>query len=98
MMPAIRNAVDSIRRTVSTVTTRVVGTATTLFAGLVLAGWSLFWLRVGRMHYAQGDLVSAAFTTTVFVLPAIGAVLWYVARSLDADLVPTRIDVNVIES
>ncbi|OYR57825.1 hypothetical protein DJ70_04785, partial [Halorubrum halodurans] len=81
MMPAIGNAVDSVRRTVSTVTTRVVEVATTLLAGLALAGWSLFWSRVGRMHYAQGDLVSAAFTTAVFVLPAIGAVLWYVARS-----------------
>jgi hypothetical protein len=97
-MPAIGNAVDSVRRTVSTVTTRVVDVATTLLAGLVLAGWSLFWSRVGRMHYAQGDLVSAAFTTTVFVLPAIGAALWYVGTSFDVDVVPTRIDVDVVGS
>ncbi|SMO42354.1 hypothetical protein [Halorubrum cibi] len=95
-MSTIRNAVDSVRRTASTATTHVVEAATVLLVGLGLAGWSLFWSRVGRMHYAQGDLVSAAFTTTVFVLPAIGAFVWYVATSLDVDTGPTEIDVNVI--
>ena len=98
MMSAIRNAVDSVRRTVSTVTTRVVEVAATLLVSVGLVGWSLFWSRVGRMHYAQGDLVSAAFTTTVFVLPAIGALVWYVGKSLDIDVVPARIDVNVTGS
>ncbi|MFC5279379.1 hypothetical protein ACFPM1_11525 [Halorubrum rubrum] len=97
-MSELRNAVDPVRSTVSTATDHVVRAARTLSAGVGLAGWVLFWSRVVEAHYSQGDLVSAAFTTTVFVLPAIGALLWYVARSLDVDAIPTRVDVNAIGS
>lgn len=89
---------DSVRRTVSTVIARVVDAMTTVAIVVGLLGWSLFWTNLARLHYSQGDLLSALFTAAAFVGPAIAILGWYVGKSVGVDMPAPDIDVNALSN
>jgi hypothetical protein len=98
MMSESPSAVDSVRRSVSTITNGVVEVVSTLLLVAFVAVWSLFWGAVVRIHYMQGDLTSAMFTTTLFVVPAAGGLVWYGGQSLDIEISTPDIEANILSS
>lgn len=44
---------------------------------IAAVGWITFWGLVARLHVQQGDIVSAAVVSLIFVLPAIGGFVYY---------------------
>lgn len=55
----------------------------------VVVGWSLFWLNVVRIHYSQGALTDAAFTSLLFIAPAVLVLLWRTREALGVDVPAT---------
>jgi len=85
-MSDARTAVGTVRSTASTAIAHLSSALTALLVVGFLTGWSAFWLAVARLHYAQGDLVSAAFVTGLFVVAVLGAAVAYAARRIDVDV------------
>ena len=94
----LRNTVDSVRSTVSTVTSLLVEVVSTLLVVATVAGWSLFWWNVVRLNNLQGDLTAAAITTAAFIVPAIGFLVWYLGSSLGLEIATPDIDVTATQS
>lgn len=91
-MQTVRNTLDSVRSTASTVGTRLFEVVTTLAVVGGIVGWSLFWSNLVRVHYSQGDLASALFTAAVFVAPAVAVLGWYVGDTLGVDVPLPNVD------
>jgi hypothetical protein len=96
-MSASRNVVDSVRRTVSTITTRAGRVVSVLAAAALTAAWSLFWLNLARLHNVQGDLVAATITMVVFIAPAVALFVRYVGTSLGVELPVSPLDGNATD-
>lgn len=97
-VPDLQDGVASIRSTASTVASRLVGVMSTVLIGAVIVGWSLFWGSVAQLHYSQGDVVSAVFTATTLVAPAVGGLLWYLGTQLETDAVPPDVELRITSS
>jgi len=85
MMSDAQTAVGTVRSTASTAIDSLSSVLAAVVAAGFLAGWSAFWLSVARLHYAQGDLVSAAFVTGLFVVVVLGTAVAYAVRRIDVD-------------
>jgi len=59
-----------------------------LVTGLT-AGWVVLWGLTVRLHYIKGDVLDAALTTLVFVLPAVGLFAWRLTRKVERERIPT---------
>jgi len=94
MMPALRDELDSVRSTALSVGARLVDP---VVSASVVAGWSLFWSKVVRLHYSQGDLDAAVIMTALLVVSAIGILVRYVGRSTGVDAI-TPADANGISN
>lgn len=55
---------------------------TALFAGGI--GWIAAWAVVARLNFANGNGPGAAVIALVFVLPALGLLLWRLRGAMDA--------------
>jgi len=85
VMPDAHTVVGTVRSTASTVIDNLSSVLVALFAVAFPSGWSAFWLAVARRHYAQGDLVSAASVTGLFVVTVLGAAVTYAIRRIGVD-------------
>lgn len=58
-----------------------------LVTGLT-AGWLVLWGLTVRLHYIEGDVLDAALTTLVFVLPAVGLFAWRLTHKVERERLP----------
>ena len=88
LMPDLRNALASLRSTVSRAEPRVAAAVTRVAAAVAVLGWTLFGLNLARVHYGMGDADSAVFTAVVAAAPVIAAGVYvYGASSTDLPVV-----------